>query len=342
MKRNLTISCSTVTTNVLIRDGLLFKAGKYIQQKRAVIITDDNASRLYLNDLMQALETNGIEHHTISIGVGESAKNLQTVEKIYAFLHEKKINRSDCIISLGGGVVGDIAGFVAATFMRGVTLIHIPTTIIAQTDSSIGGKCGVNYNGVKNLIGAFYQPSLVLIDTGVLKTLSKRDFNSGMAEVIKYAALFDKNMFWELECTPYDLEEIIFRCCKLKAVMVELDEFDKKERHILNFGHTFGHSIEATSNYELTHGEAVAIGMVIATRLGEKLKITKEGTTQRLISLLNRFSLPTSTTLDVMYGIDSDKKAEGKQISIVSLQEIGKVMGLSLTIDRLKDIIGDL
>lgn len=334
--RYIQITCSSGVSNVYVREGLLSHAAKFIQQKKAVIITDDNVAKLYLGDLLRSLEARGISAHPISIGVGESVKSLKTVERIYAFLHECKIKRSDCIISLGGGVAGDIAGFVAATYMRGIALAHIPTTIIAQADSSIGGKCGVNYNGIKNLIGIFYQPNLVLIDTGVLKTLSKRDFNSGMAEVIKYAALFDKEMFFALETAPYDLEEIIYKCCKLKAILVEIDEFDKRERHILNFGHTFGHGIEAASNNELTHGEAVAIGMVIASRLAEKYFFASKGTTDRLKRLLMKFSLPTSTKLDIMPHIEFDKKAEGEHINIIALKEIGRVMSISLPLDELK------
>ena len=276
--------------------------------------------------------------HTIQIGDGEAFKSLETYGQVMSELIAKKLHRDTTIIALGGGVVGDLAGFVAATFLRGVRLYQIPTTLLAQVDSAVGGKTAVNHQDGKNLIGAFYQPHATLIDTATLATLSDRIFVEGLAEVIKYGVIVDRGFFEWLESNtkpvlnrePDALDFIVRRSCEIKAEVVAKDEREQGLRAILNYGHTFGHALETVSGYgTLLHGEAVAIGMVMAARLGECLGWCNQDTTTRIRGLLTAFGLPTkppAVDLDAVHAsMYLDKKVAGGKLRFILPSAIGEV-----------------
>jgi 3-dehydroquinate synthase len=247
---------------------------------------------------------------------------------LYAAFNEFSVTRSDLVVALGGGVVGDLAGFAAATYLRGVPLLQVPTTLLAQVDSSVGGKTAIDTPFGKNLVGAFYQPSAVIIDPSVLRTLPRSTMNDGMAEVIKNGCIKDAMMFDSIESGIVNLELIIERCVRIKTSVVANDERDKGERMLLNFGHTIGHAIEKVTGYNrYTHGQAVAIGMVAACAMGEKLGVTRPGTSARVRSLLEKFSLPVRSDLpiqDIRDAIRSDKKTFSDTVYFILLREIGE------------------
>ncbi|MEG1880249.1 MAG: 3-dehydroquinate synthase, partial [Oscillospiraceae bacterium] len=271
----------------------------------------------------------------IVVPFGESSKSSEMLNFLYSEMLKFGITRSDIIVALGGGVVGDLAGFAAATLLRGIPCIQIPTTILSQVDSSVGGKVAINLPNGKNLVGAFHQPKLVIIDIECLNTLDERFISDGMAEVVKYGAISDENLFKTLENIKNkkelfaNLSDIIYNCCMLKSGVVESDEFDVGNRMILNFGHTFGHAIEAKYNYEkYTHGEAVAIGMVMAAEYGESCGYTKSGTAKRIRGALANFSLPQDAAIeneDLLNSINVDKKGDGSFINLILLKNIGDV-----------------
>lgn len=308
---------------------------------RCAVITDANVGRFYGARIRRALSPSGLKVHTITIAPGERSKTLATIESLARKLLRAGIERGDVIVALGGGVVGDIAGFLAATYMRGIDCIQVPTTLLAQVDSGIGGKTGVNLKEGKNLLGAFHQPVAVLIDPAVLRTLPARQFNNGMAEVVKTAAIGNAKLFRFLEdnaarirgLEPRALEHIIVECCRLKARVVEKDECDLGARARLNFGHTIGHALEATGGYRrLLHGEAVSVGMVAAAKIAGKMGIASNRTVTRLINLLAEFGLPTSLRrmkrLDsnaLMRALTADKKVRGGRPAFVLPRRIGAV-----------------
>ncbi len=285
--------------------------------------------------LLDALRQAGYETCKFTFPNGEASKNLQVVSDVYAFLSAHEITRSDVLIAFGGGVVGDLAGFAAATWLRGIDFIQIPTTLLAMVDSSVGGKTGVDIPQGKNLVGAFWQPSLVVCDTSMLRTLPASIVADGMAEVIKYGAILDAPLF-DLLCAhagePGFLESPLFhtviaRCVELKRDVVEQDERDKGLRQILNFGHTFGHAIEKQSQYSIPHGEGVAIGMVMISRACEKAGLTPVGTAEKIAACCEAYSLPVETD----YPLEllcrhalGDKKRAGSKITLVTLEQIGK------------------
>jgi len=319
--------------NILIEKGLIDKIGELILELRknckVAIITDSNVLPLYGEKVKQSLENSGFDVNIIEIAAGEASKSSETLNLLYSQLIDAGITRSDLIIALGGGVVGDLVGFAAATLFRGIDFVQIPTTLLAQVDSSVGGKVAINLPHGKNLVGAFYQPKMVIIDPDTLKTLDKRVFSDGCAEVIKYGLIRDDELFDKLENIAIS-DDIIYTCCDIKRCVVENDEFDLGERMILNFGHTFGHAIEKHYNYgTYTHGEAVAVGMVMESRFGEKLGITLPGTTERIEKLLTKFSLPIEVEIDansLAQGIKTDKKGEGSLINIILLDKIGNAI----------------
>lgn len=273
------------------------------------VITDENVDALY-KDYFSILSNKIVGKYVIK--AGEENKNIDTVMKIYNKLLSENIDRKCAIVAFGGGVVGDLTGFVAATFKRGTKFVQVPTTIVSQTDSSIGGKNGFNYEGIKNIIGTFYQPDLVYVDVNLLKTLDYKYFKDGMAEVIKYAYSLDANLFRFLEENKKAIKEreidklkhIVTECAKLKASIVEKDVFDEGLRHLLNFGHTVGHAIETTSNFSVGHGEAVAMGMVYETYIAYKRNYIDYNKLERLINLIEYFELP------IEYNIDNYKQFE--------------------------------
>ena len=260
---------------------------------------------------------------------GEESKTLETVINVYDFLSAHGITRSDLIIALGGGVVGDLAGFAASSWLRGLDFIQVPTTFLAMIDSSVGGKTGVDIPQGKNLVGAFWQPKLVVCDPDTLDTLPEATFSDGVAEAIKYGAILDSDLFSLLESKNLQehLEEVISRCVDLKREVVEQDERDKGIRQWLNFGHTLGHAVETYSDFTLTHGRGVAIGMVMISEACEKAGITPKGTAKRISDCCRRYGLPVSTDAPLATLCETcmqDKKRAGSKISLVILEKIGK------------------
>jgi 3-dehydroquinate synthase len=301
-----------------------------------VLITDTNVEKRYGQYVMKALTATGKQTYLFTLPVGERAKSLRVAERIYTSLLENSIDRKALICTLGGGVVGDIGGYVAATYLRGVDYIQLPTTLLAQVDSSIGGKVGVNFSGKKNMIGSFYQPKAIICDVNFLKSLSPAEIRNGLAEVIKYALAMDEELLGlleqkdKLEFTPAELMAIVTRCANLKARIVEVDEREQHgERAILNFGHTVGHAIEAVTGFgRQRHGEAIAIGMVAAGRISQRLGMLDKASVNKIEKLLLKFGLPAHcpevTPDELLRAIAYDKKTTLGQTGWVLLQSMGK------------------
>jgi 3-dehydroquinate synthase len=349
----ITVDLAEHSYNIIIDKGLWSQIGTKIRQMssadKVAIITDDNVDSLYGESLAKQLMLEKFKVKRIVMGHGEKNKNLQVLSNVYADLAAFGITRSDLIITLGGGVPGDLGGFAAATFLRGIDFIQIPTTLLAQVDSSVGGKVAVDLPAGKNLVGSFYQPKAVFIDPNLLKSLPERYLHDGLAEVIKYAAFDDAELFAKLEGFSGDTEllenitEIVAVCCMIKARIVQKDEHDTGERMLLNFGHTIGHAVEKCYNYEeYTHGEGVAIGMVRLTEQTEKLGITAIGTNRRLRKILEQYELPTAAQLTgqkVMDVIALDKKKSGNAITLVILDKIGSGRLLKIAFTDLEKYI---
>ncbi len=313
--------------NIIIEKNALDNIDRYIDINRKVlIVTDNGVPTEYVNKVYSKIE----DAYTFVIEQGEKSKNIENYEKILKFLVEKKFTRTDCIIGLGGGVVGDLAGFVASTFMRGIDFYNLPTTLLAQVDSSIGGKTGINYEGIKNIVGSFYQPKKVIIDPMTLNTLDKRLYNEGIAEVIKMTLLFNKDFFNRLLNEKLDNETIIYEALMIKKDIVEQDEKEAGIRRYLNFGHTIGHAVESLNRGKIYHGEAVSIGMMYMVS-DEVKPVLKE--------LLDRYKLPTFTKLkadDIIEVIRHDKKAQGDLIHIIYCNHIGEGNDYIMPIDDLR------
>ncbi len=327
-----TVSASK-TYNIYIAGGLISQAGKYISGIKAncsvCVISDSNVWAIYGSILTDSLQSAGFQVVSYVLPAGEESKNGENYLNILNFLAQNHITRSDLIIALGGGVVGDITGFTAATYLRGIAYVQIPTSLLAMVDSSVGGKTAIDLPAGKNLAGAFCQPSMVLCDTDALTTLPEKEFICGCAEVIKYGILFDKELFDHLEekGTVFDREYVIARCVELKRDVVVADEFDTGERQLLNLGHTFGHSIEKNSNFAINHGQAVAIGTAIITKASNTYGYCEESTLASVLNILRKFGLPTEIDLsaDVLYaGSLSDKKRTGSVIQLVVPKKIGE------------------
>ncbi|MGL5086590.1 MAG: 3-dehydroquinate synthase [Clostridium sp.] len=323
---------------ILIENGLIEKVGYEVQKifkgKKIFILTDENVNSFYGEKVKSLLENVGYVVKKLILKPGEETKNYSSVLGIYNELLDFKITRSDLIITLGGGVIGDLGGFVASTFLRGVDFIQFPTSLLAQVDSSVGGKVGVDISRGKNLIGSFYHPKAVLIDPDVLNTLKPRFFNDGMAEVIKYGCIKDSNFFSELknyrnnQDVINNIGKIIHRCCAIKRDVVEKDEKDKGDRMLLNFGHTLGHGIEQYYDYKkYSHGEGVAVGMYVITKISESMGLSKKGTASEVKELLIKYSLPFETDVkidNIMEAISLDKKNIDGNLNVILLKEIGK------------------
>lgn len=334
--------------DIFIDSGLLLHCGEFIRRvskaKSAAVITDDVVAPLYLERVITSLEQSGFKVCSIAVKNGEGAKELGVANEIYAFLAENEITRTDVIIALGGGVVGDLAGFAAATYLRGVAFVQLPTTLLAAIDSSIGGKTAVNIKSGKNLVGAFHQPSLVLCDTLSLLTLRPEVVGDGMAEAVKYGLIADAELFSKIERYGADIsmKELIYRCADIKRDIVGRDELDTGERMKLNFGHTVGHALEKLSGYALTHGRAVAIGMAVMTRGSERLGLTAPGTAARVQGCLETCGLPhhTDEAADkIAAACFSDKKRDGDSITAVLLRDIGASFLKKLSLPELKELI---
>ena len=317
---------------VVIGCGLQANLGKYLaslgKTGRVAVISDTNVWPLYGDQISTTLKQSGFETIHYVFPAGESSKNAQTYLEILNFFAENKLVRTDCVIALGGGVVGDITGFAAATYLRGISYIQIPTTLLAMVDSSVGGKTAIDLPVGKNLVGAFYQPSLVLCDISALNTLPCDIFRDGCAEIIKYGVLYDKTLFEHLaeHGINFDREYVITRCIELKRDVVAEDEFDRGSRQKLNLGHTFGHSIEAQSNFQISHGQAVAIGIDIVSKAAYKLGICHVSTYEHIHSILDKFSLPTISAYsanEIYSAALSDKKRAGSTVNLIVPKSIG-------------------
>lgn len=320
---------------IRIGNGLLVELGATLlpfrgEETPVVVVTDENVWAHHRALFAASLTAAGITFVPAVCPPGETNKCLGGLERLYDVFAKAGLPRGGLVVAFGGGVIGDLAGFAAATWMRGVRLIQIPTTLLAQVDSSVGGKTAVNHTHGKNLIGAFHQPKLVVIDPETLRTLPAREMRGGMAEVIKYGAIRSKPLFDKLggDMEPEALAEIIEACCRIKGGIVARDERDFGERMLLNFGHTFGHAIERRHGFgHYTHGEAVAFGMVIAARLGESLALTQPGTADALRRLLARHRLepdyPEAPGV-LVPAMESDKKSGGRGVRIVFLRQIGE------------------
>ncbi len=340
----------TVTVNlgarsypIHIGSGVLSDIGALLQErqlrtKQVAVVTDTSVAQYYREPLVHSLTAAGYEPLVIELPPGEQQKSLATLSGLYDTLIKERLERRAPLIALGGGVIGDLTGFAAATFQRGVPFVQVPTTLLAQIDASVGGKTAVNHPSGKNLIGAFYQPRLVLIDVDTLKTLPRREFLAGVAEVIKYGAILSPDLFILLEerletllaLDPLLLTGIIKTCCQLKALVVEEDETEGGYRAILNFGHTLGHAVESATAYtRFLHGEAVAVGMAFAARLSAQHGLCREATQERICRLIQQAGLPlkvpkTLTKEDLIRGLQADKKVEDGKVKFVCLEEIGK------------------
>ena len=325
--------------NIHIGEGILQQAGIYLRKvfdgQKIAVVTDSNVAPLYAEQLENSLTQAGYDIHRITIPAGEESKSHEMLLQLYHEMLNFGLTRTDLIIALGGGVVGDLTGFAASTLLRGIPFVQIPTTLLAQVDSSVGGKVAVNLPEGKNLVGSFYQPKMVLIDPVCLRTLDNRVLADGMAEVIKYGAICDKDLFAMLENIKNveelfaKITEIIYTCCDIKRRVVEEDEMDTGGRMILNFGHTFGHAIEKYFGYgTYTHGEAVAVGMCMACAYGEKIGLTPSGTEERMKEILKNYQLPVQVDMPkdaFVSAMAVDKKGEGSRINLILLEEIGRV-----------------
>jgi len=330
--------------DIKIGSGMLSRLGGECARlklgERCAIITDTNVGRRYAKPAYNSLLKAGFNPALVTVSAGETAKSLRSVQTCYDLLAEHRLERKSFIVALGGGVVGDLAGFVAATYLRGIHFVQAPTTLLAHVDSSVGGKVGVNLSAGKNLVGAFYQPRLVLCDLDTLDTLPPREFRTGLAEIIKYGIIYDSTLFARLERElpqllrreTKPLGEIIARCCEIKAAIVGKDETEGSVRAILNFGHTIGHALEAISSYDkYLHGEAIAIGQVAATKLSADLCQLSAKSVARITNLFADAGLPTCAKLTarqrvkLIAAMRLDKKVSDGEIKFVLAKRIGKV-----------------
>lgn len=331
--------------DVIIGKGILENSGKLISEillcGKTVIVSDDKVYSIYGETVKKSLEDSGYLVEVITFPNGERSKNIETYTKILEFLAEKNLTRSDFLVALGGGVTGDMAGFAAATYLRGIRFVQIPTTFLAAIDSSVGGKTGVNLDLGKNLVGAFHQPSLVICDTDTFKTLDKKTFADGVAEAIKYGMIKEPELLEKL-AGNFDIDEVVETCVMIKRDVVAKDEFEQGERKLLNFGHTIGHGVEKCSNYTVTHGHAVAIGMSIITKAAEELGICPKGMSQSLDELLEKCGLPAKCpySAEELYNVAlSDKKRSGGLITVVLPKVKGECILNTITVAKLRDYI---
>lgn len=349
----------TITVNasekydVIIGKKLLENCGEYIRRVtsagKIALITDDNIDKIYADSVESSLRKSGFETAKFVFPHGEASKCSETLNRIYGFLAANHFTRTDCIAALGGGVTGDMAGYASATYLRGMDFVQLPTSLLAQVDSSVGGKTAIDIPEGKNLVGAFKQPKLVLCDTGALSTLPRDFLIDGMGEVVKYGMIKSKELFDILSKHDIDtisevMDDIIARCVAIKRDVVEADEFDKGERMLLNFGHTLGHSIEQYYHYTgISHGRAVAKGMEMITSLAENKGICRKGLTADLLSCLKKYELQIETeptAPELGSACMNDKKRDGGSISIIICQDIGRSSPVKMTVKDFTDFLG--
>lgn len=340
--------------DIIIESGAFKEVGSWIsrlwQAQKVAVITDSHVAPLYGEAIMTALKRHGFDATLLEVPAGEKSKSLLQATALYDQLATFGMTRSDGIIALGGGVIGDLAGFVASTYMRGIHFLQIPTSLLAQVDSSIGGKTAVNTDSAKNLVGTFSQPEGVLIDPALLSTLPIQRVREGIAEIIKSAAIADP-VLWQTLADLKDEEDllahataVITETLKVKQHVVEEDPFDHGSRLTLNFGHTIGHGLEKLAGFGgLSHGEGVAIGMVMITRHAEKIGLSPKGTTEQLIEMIGKFNLPIAAPevaqSKLFEAISHDKKARGSHLKIILLEEIGKANIVTIPTEKIKDYI---
>ena len=320
--------------NILDRIGLILARGNFA--KRYFILSDRNVAALHGKAVHDTLAVMGLDPELIEIPSGEAAKSIQTCLEVVEKLIQAGADRTSALIALGGGVVGDITGFIASTYMRGIPHIQIPTTLLSQVDSSIGGKTAIDLPTGKNLMGSFHQPKAVFIDLSFLQTLPEREFKSGLAEILKCGIIDDPALFAALESGAVEiarrdvdfLEKIIARTCQIKKGMVEMDETDKGMRRYLNFGHTIGHALEAESEYSLSHGESVSVGMIAAALLSARLNYLPSSEKERIAATVETLGLPhrvpdNSSTEGILSRLKVDKKKSGEKVNFVLLKKLG-------------------
>lgn len=331
--------------DVIIGKGILENSGNLIGEVlpkgKTVIVSDDKVYSLYGETVKKSLEDSGFSVETFIFKNGEASKNISTYTEILEFLAKKNLTRSDFLVALGGGVCGDMVGFCAATYLRGIKFVQIPTTFLAAIDSSVGGKTGVNLGAGKNLVGAFHQPALVICDTDTFKTLDEKTFADGTSEAIKYGMIKEPVLLEKL-AGDFDIDEVVEICVKIKRDVVAKDEFEKGERKLLNFGHTIGHGVEKCSNYEVTHGHAVAIGMSIITKAAEEFGICEKGMSKNLDEFLSKCGLPTKCrySAEELYNVAlSDKKRSGDFITLVLPKHKGECILNTITVAKLLEYI---
>jgi 3-dehydroquinate synthase len=356
--QTLTVNLGDRSYPIFVGPGLLPRAGEFLKQAgvrgKVAVVTNPTVAQLYLDALCEALTSAGFQPMPILVPDGEAHKDLKSLALIYDRLIDDRFERSACILALGGGVIGDLAGFAAATYLRGVPYVQVPTTLLAQVDSSVGGKTGVNHQDGKNLIGAFYQPRLVLIDVEVLQSLPHRELIAGLAEVIKYGIIEDPALFRLLEqehrrLVGLDQEllmQVIGTCCAIKARVVEKDEREDDYRAVLNFGHTIGHALEAATGYSrFLHGEAVGIGMAKASAISAQQGFCDQSSLRRIHDLIEKVGLPLEIPVEVsvdslIQGMELDKKSAGGKIKFVVCAGIGKTRFHSLTPAEILSALG--
>ena len=340
---------ATKNYEVIIDTDILAKSGAYIKKAvtdlgTAVIVSDDNVEALYGKTVKISLEEQGFKVYQFTFPHGEESKNISTLNELWQFLAEKEITKSDIIVALGGGVTGDLSGLAAATYLRGIRFVQIPTSLLAMVDASVGGKTAIDLPQGKNLVGAFWQPSLVLCDCAALKTLPAQYLLDGWAEVIKYGFIADAELLDMLAEASEPSEEIIARCVENKRRLVEADEYDKGSRQLLNLGHTLGHAIEKCSNYQISHGQAVAIGMILIVKAAVKRGWCEKEVLAKMLAMTAKYQLPQSTIYqaeELKEAALRDKKRLGASINLVIPVKIGESRLKKIAVTELLAIIKD-
>ncbi|MDW5299717.1 MAG: 3-dehydroquinate synthase [Sedimentibacter sp.] len=352
--KKLNINLDKNKYDILIENGIINNAGykisNFYQESDIAVITDENVYKLYGEALKESLVKYDFKVNFIIVKPGEASKSLGTLKNVYTSLTDYGVTRGGLIIALGGGVVGDLAGFAASTYLRGIDYVQIPTTLLAQIDSSIGGKVAVNLQEGKNLVGSFYHPKIVLIDPSALNSLPDKFIKDGLGEAVKYGCIKDKGLFNILNAIKSkeelleNIEDIIFKCCSIKKEAVEADEKDKGMRMLLNFGHTLGHAIEKYYNYEsYSHGEAISIGMYHITEKSEELGYTKKGTAEEIKNILTNlnmnYELPDMSMNVIRKSVNLDKKNISGLINLILLREIGNAYIEKVPVENIEKFI---
>ena len=334
--------------DVIIDKGILDESGEILKKIKApckaLIVTDSVVAPLYLERVKKSFENTGYEVLEFVFESGEKSKNISTLSSLLEYAAENRMNSSDLFVALGGGVTGDLTGFASAVYLRGTDFVQIPTTLLAMVDSSVGGKTAIDLKAGKNLAGAFYQPIAVICDYTALDTLKEETFAEGMAEVIKYGVIFDKELFDSVKDGNVKdiIDSIIYRCIELKRSVVEIDEHDNGERQLLNFGHTIGHAIEKCSGFSISHGNSVAIGMMIAAKASFALGFSSEDCAPEIKEALinNRLPVSASFSAEELYEVTlCDKKRRGKTINLIVPEKIGKCFRKEQSTDRILEFI---